>query len=78
MRQASMELAYGILLDQNFLCGFVHAALVNMKWYEKWWERTLFVDPIINDVPGLCVLTRKQHRYCRERRASCDLHEKVI
>ena len=43
-----------------FLHRCVHAAFVNTKWYEKWSERTLFVDPIINDVQGLCVLTRTQ------------------
>ena len=37
----------------------MHAAFVNTKWYEKWSERTLFVDPIINDVRGPGVLTRK-------------------
>ena len=27
---------------------------MNSKWYEAWSERTLFVEPIINDVQGLC------------------------
>ena len=57
---ATMEFAYGILLDQKFLYRCVHASLVNTKWYETWSERTLFVDSIINDVQGLWVLTRMQ------------------
>ena len=62
--RSSMEFAYGILLGQKLLCGSVHAAFVNTQWYEKWWERTLFVDPIVNDVPGLYVLRRVQGQPC--------------
>ena len=42
----------------------VHAAFVNTKGYETCSERTLFVGPIINDVQGLCVLTRTQGQPC--------------
>ena len=52
-----MELAHGILLDQKLLRMCVRAAFVNTKRYETWWERTLFVDPIVNDVCGPNVLT---------------------
>ena len=62
--RATTELAYGILLDQKFLCRSVHAAFVNTKWYETWSGRTLFVDPIINDVQRLCVLIRMQGQRC--------------
>ena len=42
----------------------VHAALVNTMWYDTWSECTLFVDPIIDDVQGLSVLTRTQGQPC--------------
>ena len=68
-----MEFVNGIVLDQKFLRRCVRAAFVNTKWYETWSERALFVDPIINDVWDLrllslfhdenCDCTRIQH--CR-------------
>ena len=47
-----------ILLDQKFLYRPVHAAFVNTKCFEKWSERTLFVDPIIHDVQETGALSR--------------------
>ena len=44
--RSTAELACGILLDLKTKC------------YEKWSERTLFVEPIINDIWGPGVLTQ--------------------
>ena len=54
LRRSTMELAFGILLDQKFLYRCMDAPFVETKAFS---QRTLFVDPIINDVQGLCVHT---------------------
>ena len=59
-----MEHVHGILLDQKFLYRSVHAASMNTKWYEAWLERTLFLDPMINDICGPCVLSRMPGQPC--------------
>ena len=58
--RSTMEFASGIFLDRKFLYRCVHAAFVNTNLCREWSERTLFVDPIINEIWGPGMLTQMQ------------------